>query len=404
MRKFVVLTTLISTYFLFGYWLSSISVEVTTNPFQGSTRPSYFFDYRGSIHSHSNLSSGSGSPEDIIDEASQAGLDFLLLTDMNIFNHAWSLNGYHNELLVGIMGEYDYLESRLLLFNRDQDQNFETMGSVQTAFTDYLSQDPSPEHFLVLSHPNLPGYKWQSEIPAGLTGMEIYNFKSLWQAATQKSKFSILWSLFIYPFNSDIAILRLFEFPRTEVEKWDQILQTRQFHGFLGHDATAKVVPFAGNYLKLPSYKTLFSFASNHILLRSELTGNSFTDRSKLMTALFNGHFYMSLDILGNPKGFYAEIRQDGRRFLFGDTLKIDDQTILQIQLPLEIRSQTTISLYKDGSLYRETKSKSLQEAIKEPGNYRIIVWADVQLPFPDHHKKVPWITTNVFKVLPADL
>ena len=39
------------------------------------------YDYRGAIHCHTNYSDGTGSVEDVMKAANDAGLDFVMMTD-----------------------------------------------------------------------------------------------------------------------------------------------------------------------------------------------------------------------------------------------------------------------------------------------------------------------------------
>ena len=103
----------------------------------------------------------------------------------------------------------------------------------------------------------------------------------------------VLWSLIIYPFNERLALIRLFHSPEEESRLWDELSQKRHTIAIAGADAEAKIF-FGGNtFFRFPSYESLFRLVRNHVLIRSELTGNPFTDSDKISHAIRGGQFYI---------------------------------------------------------------------------------------------------------------
>src|SRR5690606_12829335 len=97
------------------------------------------------------------------------------------------------------------------------------------------------DSFLVLAHPFKPRYHWAGDLPSGLDGLEIINLKSIWQHAWLEKRVSFLWTLFTLPFNERLALVRLFETPKKEIELWDQLSQRRHTVGLLGADAESRI-------------------------------------------------------------------------------------------------------------------------------------------------------------------
>lgn len=85
--------------------------------------------------------------------------------------------------------------------------------------------------------------------------------------------------MFIYPFNPELALLRMFPFPKREFKLWDQLNAKKRTLGFAGTDAEAKL-KFPKN-LEIPSYETLFNIIRTHVILSSELTGDFRRDSKK---------------------------------------------------------------------------------------------------------------------------
>src|SRR5690606_8360080 len=109
--------------------------------------------------------------------------------------------------------------------------------------------------------------------------------------------------LFLYPINMRWSFTRLYaSYQRPEIAVWDRENRSRKLVGYAGADANAKArSPFGGDW-RIPSYETYFSVLRNHVLIKSELTGNSDQDQQKILQALKDGSFYISLDLIGNPQ------------------------------------------------------------------------------------------------------
>lgn len=388
-------------YLIYGLFLSRfelriIPVELVSN------NPKGFYDYKGVVNVHSNLSTGSGDFDQIIRSAQRADLDFIFITDLNDFDPPNHLEGYHNKLLVFIDGEYSYLNSRLLNLDAVSADHLRGLGRSQVLFADLLSQKGrnSESGMFILSHPFKPGYKWSGDYPIGLDGLEIINLKSIWQQAWLNSKASFLWTLLVFPFNDRLALMRLFHDPLKEITLWDQLSSRHPLIGIAGSDAESKVRITSDTFLKFPSYETLFSLVSNHILLKSELTGQTQGDRKKITQALRKGQFYMSLDTLANPRGFNAVIQdREGKIHGMGSTLPWQKGHELIVTLPRKPNAPFDVVIYKDGEEMMISTSQETRLTLHEPGVYRVKVRVIPTFPLPDGKKWVPWIYTNPFYI-----
>lgn len=370
---------------------SSIGLETTER----------YFDYKGITHVHSILSTGSGSPSEIVRLAHELKFDFVIFTELNLYEHDQPIEGYFNNVLAMEGGEYSYLDSRLLYYNRPPHQPPTGKGQAQVFFADLLSQHPRPQEtgFLVLAHPLHTRYPWTGEYPKGLDGIEVINLKRILENAWQEKRFTSLYSILTYPFNPHASLLRIYKDPVDEQELWDKLNREKKTIALLGTDATAKAIIMPGFYFKFPSYETAFSAASNHILLRSELTGDFKSDKLKIMNALRNGQSYMSLDILGNPEGFWAEVRSQGKAYLFGQEIKASNDLQMVVHLPTAPLAPYEIRLIKDGELLALLNSVDATVSLPGPGVYRLVVRILVPLPFPEGKKWIPWIYSNPFYI-----
>lgn len=387
MKKFILPTVAIFFYIIYGVYLAQYNVAILPEDLKADN-PRGFLDYKGITNVRPN------DLNEVIASAQGAGLDFLSITDLNVFDKPTSLAGYHGNLLVAMDGEYSYLNSRLLNIGATTSRHLQGVGRSQVLFADLLTQthrDPDLG-ILVLSRPMNPRYRWNGEYPPGLDGLEVINLKDVWQEAWTHQRWSFLWSLVVYPFNERLSLLRLFETPEEATSLWDELAEKRRMIAIAGAGAEGK--------MRFPTYETLFSLVSDHVLLRSEFTGNTSSDLEKLSTAIRQGQFYLSLDILGNPKGFNALVRtKSGTIYPMGSDVKFEEGLTLEVTLPQKPKVPFDTVIYRNGEKMMTSNSQVTQYYVNGPGVYRVLVRVIPTLPLPDGKKWIPWIYTNDFYV-----
>lgn len=402
MKAIGAISFLLVTYFLYGFYINQYDVSII--PQQITREHSRLLnDYKGVMNVHTDLSSGSATASFVITSAKLANLDFLMFTDLNIFNMPTTFESYHGNLLVFSAGKYSYLDSRLIYYSMTQESIGNNLGDAQVKLSDLLSQKTgaSKDTLTVLTHPYKAGYSWSGEIPSGLDGFELLNMKSLVNRAWEDSKISTIWSLAIYPFNPRLSFIRLFTEPTDEIALLDKLSQQRRVVVYAGTEASARVIPLANYFIRFPSYKRSFEFMSNHILLKSELTGSFNSDRTKVFNALKNGNFYMALDMLGDPKGFVATLEEENKSHLMGSTVKLSKNMSLKVSLPSKPKDFFEIMIFKNGEVVARINDPETVFPITQPGTYRVQVRVSPMLPLPDAKKWITWIYTNPFFVTP---
>jgi hypothetical protein len=326
-----------------------------------------------------------------------------MFTDLNLFNMPTSFESYHGNLLVLSAGKYSYLDSRLMYYSLNQESIGNTLGEAQVKLADLITQKTgaNKDTLTILAHPYKAGYSWTGEVPTGLDGFELLNLKSLSNRAWGESKLSVIWSLMIYPFNPRLSFLRIFTEPTDEIALLDKLSQQRKVVVYAGTEASARAIPLANYFIRFPSYKRSFEIMSNHILLKSELTGSFNSDRTKIFNALKQGNFYMALDMLGDPKGFVATLDDDTHSNLMGSEVKLTKNMVLKVKLPAEPKDFFEIIVFKNGQSMARYNQPEFVLPIKEPGVYRVQVRVSPMLPIPDAKKWISWIYTNPFYVRP---
>ncbi len=402
MKIWIWLSILLISYFIYGFYISPFQLSVIPKQLRKENPPG-FYDYNGVINVHTDLSLGSSQPLEVITAAKAAKLDFLILTDLNTFNSPNQLEGYHGNTLVFVGNKISYLDSRLIYYSLKKETLGSNLGESQVKMADLLSQKEgaNKDSLVILAHPYKVGFTWSGEFPLGMDGFELLNIKGLSNRAWEISKISTLWSLLIYPFNNRLALLRLFSEPSEELALLDKLSQERSMIGFAGAEASARAIPLANYLIKFPSYQRSFELFTNHLLLKSELTGNTTTDREKIFSALKDGQFYLSFDEIGDPKGFNAFIEDNGRVYPMGSKIKFSKNLVLKVRIPVEPLEFFEVVTYRNGIRYETFNSSEPDINIKEPGSYRVQVRVSPTLPLPDAKKWITWIYTNPFIVTP---
>lgn len=402
MKFLIAFSFLLVSYFLYGFYINQYDTSVVPSQIQ-SSHTSDLYDYKGVVNVHTELSIGSAPASFVIQSAKMANLDFIFFTDLNKFDVPTNYESYHGNLLVFSAAKYSYLDSRLIYYSIDRESIGPNLGQAQIHLADLLSQKQGAnrDSLVVLAHPYKAGFSWNGEIPSGLDGFELLNLKSLTNRAWANSKASTIWSFLIYPFNPNLAFARLLSEPSEELALMDQLTQQRKIQVFAGTEASARAIPLANYLVKFPSYKRSFEIMSNHILLRSELTGNFINDRQKVFNALKNGNFYLALDILGETKGFSANMIDSGKLHLMGSEVKLTKNLALSVKLPAVPKEFYEIQVYRNGIQVATFNQPEFVMPVTEPGAYRVQVRVIPMLPLPDAKKWLTWIYTNAFYVIP---
>lgn len=401
--KFVIsVSFLLISYFVYGFYISQYEISVIPQKLKHDN-PSAYYDYRGVINVHSNISIGSSTPQEIGDAARQSGLDFLILTDLNAFEGNVHNDSYSQNVLFLNGGKYSYLDSRLIFYSPNKNLIGKNLGEAQIRFSDILTQTDggNKESISILAHPYKLGFTWSGDLPPSLDGIEVLNIKSLSVQAWQKSKASVIWSFLIYPFNPEFSLARLFQEPSEEFALFDKTSQNQKIFAFAGAEASARAIPLANYLIRFPSYQLNFEIATNHVLLPSELTGNLNSDRQKIFNALKKGQFYLAFDALGDPKGFVATIEDRGRSYLMGSQVKLSKGMSLNVHVPGPPKNFFEVVIYRNGEKIRSVNDPEISVPISEPGVYRIQVRIAVPMPLPDANRWVSWIYSNPFYVTP---
>jgi hypothetical protein len=384
----------------FGIFLSRYDLQLNADALQPAHK--LYFDYRGITHVLTSYSTGAYLPADMVLDANKAKIDFLYITDYNDFNPEHNIFGYNTDVAVFTGKKLNYLDSHILLYSSHAINQIDSMGSAHAVLSDILNQVPTEarDTISVLAHPLKKGYEWDGDnYPSGLNGIEVMNLRHMWQQKWLSNKASFVWSCLLYLFNPKVALLRLVEEPYNELRLWDKLSSTQKTLGLLGSHATGMLFKVGSASIPFPKYEDSFRFGSNHILLKSELTGVYARDSEKIHSALTVGNFYFAIDALANPRGFAAYMKTNKKNYLMGDTINISEKPVLQVDTPILHTKAMEIRVFRNGTEINKFRGSQLTWPVDMPGIYRVQVRVRVQLPIPGELRWIPWIYTNNFIV-----
>lgn len=406
MKRVFLLSLAFIALFIYLYYLSQVEVRIIP-PVLLSQNAHGYYDYRGVTHAHTDFDIGSGDLPHVVSAAKEARLDFLFITVLNQFPSPNDFQSYQEGVLVLSAREYSYLDSHILYYPISTPPDFANLGQAQVYLTDLMTQKHRDleSGILTVAHPLRPGYSWEGEGLPGLNGVEVVNLKSIWESSQAATPLRFLWSSLILPFNSNLSFLRTYTAPDREEALWDTLNTADSGYltfGYVGNNSTATAILFPKTKVKFPEYSVSFSLASNHILLESELTGDFTKDRSKVLYALAKGRFYLALDLLADPKGFFAHITDGSNTYPMGSVVPYRPGQTLHVELPAHPIVPFEVVLYRNGVVWKRESSVVVREPLPGPGVYRAIVRVQTQLPFPDGNKWIHWIYSNPFLVRKA--
>lgn len=362
-------------FLIYAFYISQFEFQLFNSR---NLRSQFFYDYRLVENIHTQYSLGSGTPTSIADEAKQSRQDFLLFTDVGT-NLEIENDRYHNR--IG------------LLFGEKK------IGDTYREITYRLNKSTSQYDLKIESPAPKLGYDLKHLEDTDADGIEVINLKSLSQKSWEKSKISTLWSLLLYPFNPRLSLMRLYIEPLDELRIFDQISQKRKFSLYMGAEASARAIPITNLIMKFPSYERILSVGSQHLLLKSELSGNIEEDKKTIVKALKEGQFYIAFDELGDPAGFETFVinGKEKKHLLLGETIDFKKDQTLYYKLPSEPNIFFEVVLFKNGIRVDHLNTFEGFFKIKTPGVYRIQVRLSPRLPLPDAVKWLTWIYTNNF-------
>lgn len=326
-----------------------------------------FYGLRGNLHIHTPLSDGTKGHRELGSIAAQAGLDFIVVTDHNVYRKGLDTTVEGTLVLVGEEvhdPERQPQSSHTLCFAIQEDvvgrradpQAVIDAVAAQGGFT-FLAHPFERDVADFLPEPNISWRDWEVE---GFAGIELWNYMSEFKSVL-KSKAHAL----VYAYAPDLAIVG--PYPET-LRKWDELLTKQRVPAFGGSDAHGTVYHIGPLSRAVQPYDYLFGCINTHLLCEAPLTGSLEHDKALVYQALRMGRGFLGYERPATISGFSFWACSGEREATMGEGLVLDDMVELRVSLP----SQARMRLLRNGQLVAQELGHQLVLMSHERGVYRV--------------------------------
>lgn len=347
------------------------------------------YEYAGNLHVHTPFSDGTGTHAEIAAAALHAGLDFVVVTDHNVWVEGAEGYQYENDRrLLMLVGEEIHDQARvpqknhLLVFGVDRE--LATLAPQPQHLLQEISRLGGLSFFAHPVDPAAPRFRqadlsWVEWDLTGFTGIEIWNFMS-----DYKARLTSIPAALAYSYNPPSVARGPFA---EAVERWDQLLaQGRRIVAIGGSDAHALDIRAGPLRAVVFPYEFLFRTVNTHVLTREPLSGDAGADRARIYDALRSGRCFVGYDLPAPTNGFRFTGQGKDRSAQLGETIAARPAVTLQAWLP----GRADIRLIHDGRLLRRVvNQQSIVETVAKPGAYRL----EAEIEFRGRRRS--WILSN---------
>jgi hypothetical protein len=350
-----------------------------------------FSDYKGVIHVHSQLGGHStGSLTDIIIAARRNSLSFVVMTEHPsavIDTAEMTLKGFQGDVLFinGNEASTSTGDRFLVLPGSPQARSSGTLST-----QDFINQEKREGRLMFLAYPQ-EFRSW--ETADSYDGIEVYNlYTNARRINPLLMFFDGLWSYGAYP---DLLFARFYERPDDSLKRWDELTSAKgkRLVALAGNDAHQNVGLHLGDsggkrYLGilLDPYERSFQIVRTHALLNKD----SALSADALLSAIKDGHCYISFDLFADATGFRFAADNGTARAIMGDALSLTPGGVrLTVTTPIKSR----IVLFRNGQAVGEAPATNGKEfTVNQLGVYRVEVYLD---ELGSSFRTRPWIISN---------
>lgn len=342
-----------------------------------------YFEAVGNMHMHTPYSDGEKYHAAIAEDAIKAGLDFIVVTD-------------HNVWVDGVDGYYENENGRVLLFTGEEVHNVRRKPQASHFLAYGVGKElaeygPDPQRLIdetreaggygFLAHPhekdlpivneaNLGWHDWDIE---GFTGLEIWNYMSSMKNRLADALNDLRWQNRL---TGNLAALRIALNPEKIITGpepetlalWDKLLsEGRRIVAIGNSDAHGTPMSMGPISREIYPYEFLFRAVNTHVLVSEPLSGDSEHDRQLILQAIGQGHAWVGYDMPASTAGFIFS-GKGLNKGIMGDEIKMDTGATLQILAP----HKANIRLIRHGEVVAQVENKTtLTHVPHQPGAYR---------------------------------
>ncbi|MFQ5743695.1 MAG: PHP domain-containing protein, partial [Acidobacteriota bacterium] len=357
------------------------------------------YPWRGAIHVHSRLSDGAGSIDSIVQAASAAGVDFLILTDHNPLGAAARAGGGWRSGVFVIVGEEISTSEGHLLALQVPAHRFGFGPSARDALADIEELGG----WALVAHPSHPQEPWRGGW-AGLQGLEVVNLASSWARTGWGRRWA---SIAAYPFNPGYTALRLLSDNTAAVSLWDGMTRLstggegrwpRRLSAVASADAHGPVLwP-----LPLPRYVDALAAVNTVVWIDEPASDRQQDAGAKLLAALRAGRAAAEIASVGEARGFHFLARAAaGPPVRLGEMASWEEGPWM-LRAGFNAPGPYRVILYRDGQRVANADGAGLEYTADRPGTYRAEVYRIDGPRGAGHVGGVPWVISNPIYLWPA--
>jgi hypothetical protein len=338
----------------------------------------------GNLHMHTPYSDGEKYHRAIAEDAIKAGLDFIVVTDHNIWVDG--VEGYvsneHGKVLVLCGQEVHDVRrdpqcNHMLIYGAERELS--PFGNNPQTLIDEAS---AAGGLCFLAHPHelpLTAYKekpdlgWKDWEIDGYTGLEIWNYMS----STINEMVRVLGPTAQDGLLTRLKILRVALNPERYITapeaetlaKWDALLATGKRVVAIGNsDAHGTPLRMGPIKREIYPYDFLFRAVNTHLLVRKPLSGDLAHDKQVILNALGNGNGWVGYDFFHPTAGFRFS-GQAVDQGIMGDVVRLGAGATLQVKTP----ARANIRLLRHGKVVAQVENDTnLTHIPFEEGAYRV--------------------------------
>jgi hypothetical protein len=357
-----------------------------------------YAEFRGVVHAHTNLSHDStGTPQEILEAARLAKLDFLVVTDHytpRIFTEG--IEGRRDSVLVVHGVEVPLGCTRGGALTR-RCASVLAVGLREPLVPGENGQWDWDELFKsiqkqgalsIIAHPRgmmYPSYFRYAD------GIEIYDIAdTMRDHLMDVPRYLVSFALGGTEYHEELVLQMLVERSNWNLVEWDRFTQERRCIGLAGNDAHQNLRAFGR---QVDPYSLAFKILNTHALVPSDTAESLKTfapelTTEKLVAALRAGRCFASFNLMADAAGFrFAAHAGDGGAVVavLGDEVPRQAGLVLVAQSPVP----GLLELLRDGVPIRRQEGRGLRHQVDRPGVYRV----EVSLKVVDRWR--PWIFAN---------
>jgi hypothetical protein len=326
------------------------------------------YEYAGNLHVHTPYSDGEALHAQVAQAAAGAGLDFVVVTDHNVWVDG--CEGYYGKVLL-LVGEEVHDVRRQPQANHLLIYNAEAEVVLQAADPQGLIDEVNRQGgFCYIAHPyeyagdGLSVIPWADWDVTGYVGLEIWNYMSEFKALVRNKLAAIY-----YAYLPAQGIRGPFQ---AALRRWDELLSEGKRVSAIGsadaHGTTYSLGPLRR---VLFPYEYLFRCVNTHVLTEHPLNGNLEHDRQLIYDALRAGRTWVGYDLPASTAGFRFQARSSANHALMGGELARAGAAIFEVHTP----HKAEIRLVLNGQVVAKARGRFLKYTTAETGAYRVEVY-----------------------------